>query len=49
VRCLFKKEKQAQLVKGDKIACRYVLVRNVSEVAGNDFGSAADIAVVLAR
>ena len=49
VRCMFKKEKQAQRVKGDKISCRYVLVRNVSEVAGNDFGSAADIAVVLAK
>ena len=49
VRCMFKKEKQAQRVKGDKILCRYVLVRNVSEVAGNDFGSAADIAVVLAK
>jgi hypothetical protein len=49
VRCLFKKEKQAQRVKGDKISCRYVLVRNISEVADNDFGSAADIAVVLAR
>jgi len=49
VRCMFKKGKQAQRVKGDKISCRYVLVRNVSEVAGNDFGSAADIAVVLAK
>ena len=48
VRCMFKKEKQAQRVKGDKISCRYVLVRNISEVADNDFGSAADIAVVLA-
>jgi hypothetical protein len=46
---MFKKGKQAQRVKGDKISCRYVLVRNVSEVAGNDFGSAADIAVVLAK
>ena len=49
VRCMFKKEKQAQRVKGDKISCRYVLVRNISEVADNDFGSAADIAVVLAK
>ena len=47
--CLFKKEKQAQQVEGAEIPCRYVLVRNLSEVAGNDFGSAADIAVVLAR
>jgi hypothetical protein len=49
VRCMFKKEKQAQRVKGDKMSCRYVLVRNISEVADNDFGSAADIAVVLAK
>ena len=49
VRCLFKKEKQAQRVEGDKIRARYVLVRNMSEVSGNDFGSAADIAVILAK
>ena len=49
VRCLFKKEKQAQRVEGDKIRARYVLVRNISEVSGNDFGSAADIAVILAK
>ena len=49
VRCLFKKEKQAQRVEGDKIKARYVLVRNISEVSGNDFGSAADIAVILAK
>ena len=34
---------------GDKIKARYVLVRNMSEVSGNDFGSAADIAVILAK
>ena len=49
VRCRFKKEKQAQRVEGDKIKARYVLVRNISEVSGNDFGSAADIAVILAK
>ncbi|MBT3211489.1 MAG: sulfatase-like hydrolase/transferase [Planctomycetaceae bacterium] len=49
LRCLFKKEKQAQRVEGDAIAARYVLVRNISEVSGNDFGSAADIAVILAK
>ena len=49
VRCLFKKEKQAQRVEGDTISVRYVLVRNISEVSGNDFGSAADIAVILAK
>ena len=49
VRCRFKKEKQAQRVEGDKIKARYVLVRNISEVSGNDFGSAADIAVILAN
>ena len=49
VRCLFKKEKQAQRVEGDKIRARYVLVRNMSEVSDNDFGSAADIAVILAK
>jgi hypothetical protein len=36
-------------VEGDKIKARYVLVRNISEVSGNDFGSAADIAVILAK
>ena len=45
----FAKEKTAQRLDCAEINGRYVLVRNLSEISGNVYGSAADLAVIEAK
>lgn len=45
----FQKEKLAQRLDCAEVSGRYILIRNLSEVSGNAFGSAADLAVIEAK